>query len=323
MKKYLGSICCFLLLACQGNVVPTEQPESVQGEKNIVQARFEGDLIWLDIPSKNGEKTTLFTDTGGGNFLHPPAVEKLEVKLSRIKQGGETTQLADVGPLFEQLSIPPPIGGLYVLDQEARFGITDGMLGSRWFGDKIWRLDYGAGKLSQIDTIRWAQLDPNHVVRLGFQRNMQGLHLSHFPRIPIVVEGDTIHMLFDTGASTRLSDAHFQELNDGLPQQRAVSFIIDSLFRQWQNAHPDWRVLAGGDGFFDQDMIEVPGIQIGGHQIGPVWFARRDDQNFTEYMSQWMDQPIVGALGGSAFRYLDILLDYRTELAYFQKKNDK
>jgi len=37
-------------------------------------------------------------------------------------------------------------------------------------------------------------------------------------------------------------------------------------------------------------------------------------------MSQWMDKKLYGAIGGSAFQYFDsIILDYRKELAYFEK----
>ena len=49
-----------------------------------------------------------------------------------------------------------------------------------------------------------------------------------------------------------------------------------------------------------QRAIEVSRIVVGGYTVGPVWFTRRADKNFHEYMSQWMDKRIEGALGGVA-----------------------
>jgi len=57
-------------------------------------------------------------------------------------------------------------------------------------------------------------------------------------------------------------------------------------------------------------MMRVPAIEVGGRQIGPVWFTERPDGNFHDFMSQYMDKPIEGALGGSAWRYVTLVLDY-------------
>ena len=66
-------------------------------------------------------------------------------------------------------------------------------------------------------------------------------------------------------------------------------------------------------------MIEVPSISIGGHAVGPVWFTVRPDRNFHQFMSRWMDRRIEGAVGGSAFRYFRITLDYPNAVAEFEK----
>jgi hypothetical protein len=57
-------------------------------------------------------------------------------------------------------------------------------------------------------------------------------------------------------------------------------------------------------------MMRVPTIEVGGQKIGPVWFTERPDRNFRDFMSQYMDKPIEGALGGSAWRYVTLVLDY-------------
>lgn len=44
-------------------------------------------------------------------------------------------------------------------------------------------------------------------------------------------------------------------------------------------------------------MIEVPTVLVAGYSAGPL-FTRRPDKNFHEFMSQWMDRKVDGALGG-------------------------
>ena len=66
----------------------------------------------------------------------------------------------------------------------------------------------------------------------------------------------------------------------------------------------------GADMVGNAPMIEVPRMTIAGHEVGPVWFTGRADRAFHEYMAQWMDRPLDGALGGSAFRYFRVLVNY-------------
>ncbi|MEL6845860.1 MAG: hypothetical protein AAFP02_21850, partial [Bacteroidota bacterium] len=153
---------------------------------------------------------------------------------------------------------------------------------------------------------------------LGFMSNMLGKRVTHFPRIPIEVDGQTIQTLFDTGASIYLSDSarvHF----DGAAVVGG-SFIVARIFDQWRENHPDWTFVKGGDAMVKTDLIEVPKLKIANYEVGPVWFARRADTNFDDFMSQWMDQPIEGAIGGSAFQYFKtVLIDYPAEKAWFER----
>lgn len=66
-------------------------------------------------------------------------------------------------------------------------------------------------------------------------------------------------------------------------------------------------------------MIEVPTVSVAGHSIGPVWFTRRADKNFHEFMSQWMDRKVDGAIGGNALRYFRITIDYPNAVALFER----
>src|SRR3546814_16943526 len=66
-------------------------------------------------------------------------------------------------------------------------------------------------------------------------------------------------------------------------------------------------------------MIQVPAIEIAGYRTGPAWFSARPDTAFHEYMAQWMDQPVDGALGGETFRGFRSTVDYRAETAVFER----
>ena len=63
-------------------------------------------------------------------------------------------------------------------------------------------------------------------------------------------------------------------------------------------------------------MIEVPRATVAGFTVGSVWFARRPDFNFAQWMSSMMDKPIVGAFGGSGLQYFRLVLDYPRSTAW-------
>lgn len=193
-----------------------------------------------------------------------------------------------------------------------------GILGTNWFADKAWHFKYKEERLFVIDSLNWNAASQSKTVDLGFLENNEGNHSSHFPRIPITVEGDTIQTLFDTGAHTILTE----EAKPVFRNRHSVasSFIVASIFDRWHSENPNWEFVKAADSLANEAMIRVPLIKIGNYEVGPVWFTRRADNNFTEYMSQWTDQKIYGAIGGSAFKYFDsIILDYRNEIAFFEK----
>lgn len=206
----------------------------------------------------------------------------------------------------------------------------DGILGAYWFGDKRWRFDYAEGKLYRVDSIYWPALPASHTVELGFMTDSSGQVLTHFPRLDIVVDGDTIPTLPDTGAKLSLSDDAANIM--GQEGEVGGSFIISTLFDRWRLHHPDWRVIEGGDAHLEMDLIEVPEVTIANHTVGPVWFARRPDQNFTEYMSQWMDHPVdwplfggvdfLGITGDETFMIkampTTIVVDQKSQIRYKQ-----
>jgi hypothetical protein len=80
-----------------------------------------------------------------------------------------------------------------------------------------------------------------HRVTIAFPRDAQGDPTSPFGRLPMVVDGKTIDMLFDTGATVDLTASGIAALG-GTAQLRATSFITQTVFDGWRAAHPEWRV---------------------------------------------------------------------------------
>src|SRR5262249_16159351 len=141
------------------------------------------------------------------------------------------------------------------------------------------------------------------------------------PRISVVIDGENLDLLLDTGATTMLSPEAIRVLSDGRPAIRATCFIAAVHFEKWRKRHPDWRVIDKADLIRNErePMIEVPEVGIAGQTVGPVWFARRADANFHKYMSQWTDKQVEGALGGNALRHFCITVDYPNAEAFFVK----
>ena len=123
----------------------------------------------------------------------------------------------------------------------------------------------------------------------------------------------TVHV-FDPNDRALAQEA----LSDDRAATRATSFITDELFQKWHADHPGWRVIEEAEVGTGEAMIEVPEMRIAGYTVGPVWFTRRADRNFHEYMSQWMDRRIDGALGGNALREFRVTLDYFHGRARFE-----
>ena len=309
-----------LLFACNTN----EQQDKKSGntpfvQKNIKEAVFKNNRIFINVKTDRGKTIKFFTDTGGGKIIYPETVEQLGLDIETIKDGEQVYEAVDLSELFRQKGLPVPIGKHFIYREDRQFmKDSGGMLGASWFADKIWNFDYQNQQVHTLESINWDKMDKNNTLSLGFKKNAKGKNSTHFPRIAINVEGETIQTLFDTGATAYLNEAGKAKLNG--QDIVGTSFIVASIFDKWRKEHPDWEFIEKGDDLIKEDMIQVPVVKIGDHEVGPVWFSRRADKNFTQYMSQWMDETIHGAIGGSCLQYFStVLIDYNKSLAYFEK----
>jgi len=292
----------------------------------VLPARYDEHRFYVEPVAVDGTRLTFFTDTGGGLFLLRDAVERL--RLSMVNVGGEgkdAFHLAELPKFRADAGIPAPLsrgGRIPVWSPQTGEGgpsnfVGDGMLGQDWFGGRVWQFDYPGRRLLLLED-RPAG-NTQHRVSLGFKSDGTGKRVLNFPRIQAEIDGETLELLFDTGATTFLVDSALAVLKDGGAAARATSFITNTTFEKWRKKHPDWRVIEKAEKSTGEAMIEVPLVTVAGYSVGPVWFTRRADRNFHEYMSGFMDKRVDGALGGNALRYFRVTIDYPGAVALFEK----
>lgn len=322
------------LIALPGWAAPQAGKDSAPVE---IPSRYDEHRWYVTPVTPKGETLLFYTDTGGGlNMLFAPAADRLGVPRQPTELEGRKAEAVAWSDLVPGSPVPPPVpegpagGRLIVVPYEGEtrmmFPPTEsglpreaGFLGRWWFADRVWTFDYPGRRLLLRAPGDVPTHDPAHRVALGFQTGPDGRRTTHFPRIPVGIDGETLDLLFDTGASTTLTPAGLAAIQDNRPASRAASFITASVFERWRKKYPGWRVIEKAEAGSNEAMIEVPSVQLGGYTVGPVWFTRRKDRNFHEYMSQWMDRKIEGALGGSALQYLRVTVDYPNAVAVFEK----
>lgn len=293
-------------------------------------AHFSGNRIFVRPETQSGTTLNLYTDTGGGLVITSDIVERLDLETQEISAEGDAVTVASLPEFKGSKSIPPiPVlpnapatmqGHLPVVPtKEAPDYFGDGILGQVWFAQRVWLLDYPHQKLFFAASEDSAAYDAAHTVPIYFKSDSSGQPVAYWPRIQAQVNGETLDFLLDTGALLTLSDRAQTALADEEPKVRATSFMISSIFDAWRDRHPDWRVIEQAEEQTGESIIEVPQMTIAGHTVGPVWFTRRADENFSEaFVSDLTDQPVVGALGGSLFQYFCMTLNYPEEVAYFK-----
>jgi hypothetical protein len=321
MHRWIVRAALVLATTAPAPVRAQARPGPVELPARLIAGRF-----YVYPVTERGDTLTLFTDTGGGLWLAADAVARLGLPTQVTGvQGADTMRSVSLPAFRTGRSIPEPLGRqgrtLFVMPASQLQGLGSGwtgMLGQEWFYGRVWTFDYPRGKLLLHASSASVRRDPAHTVPLSF-RKADGRAANGFPRIRIAVDGDSLDMLFDTGATARVPDSVVARLG-GPRGERATSFITTEVFDRWRTRHPEWRVVAGADAAPGMAAIEVPRVSIAGFDVGPVWFTQRPDRSFHSYMAQWMDKRTDGALGGSALQYFRVTADYPNAVAVFERQ---
>lgn len=295
-----------------------------------IPSTFVGGRIFARMGIGGADTLSMYTDTGGSTTLYPSAVRRLGVALDstpwnqgdyhgvRLSARVPASRIAPDFPVMPGLDSAPIeflVQDEPAPDEEA--GVAwDGRLGSWWFSDRVWTIDYPHHHLYFNGTDRAGPTRADCWLPLGFQVDSAGHRTTNIPRVTAIIDHQRVEFMLDTGARTELTDSAWHTLGPDLPLHRAASFITTDRLEQWHSAHPDWLVVADAETHSHARMIRVPAITIGARQVGPVWFTERATRIYREMMAPVMDRPIEGSLGPSAFGSSILIIDYpRARLA--------
>ena len=321
-------IALVLLYAHTLNSQP-QNPQPQKGKPIVIPTRFNGNLFVAMPTTVDGVTLSLFTDSAGSLFVYLDVAEQLKLTPDVVPgDNGNSLRVVSLPAFQAEHSIPTPLGSsfqgrVFVFPRNRRLDSVlerrDGMLGQQWFAGRVWTFDYPGKRLLWRADGDIPAHEKSHEVRLGFKTSGSGKRLNNFARIPIQVDGETFDFVLDTGATNVVSEEQKKLLGDDLPLQRATSFLVRSVYEKWRQKHPAWRTFDEMKTLTGGAMIEVPEIVIGGYRVGPVWFTVQPDIGFQGVMKPLMDQPIVGALGGSALHYFRLTVDWPNATAVFER----
>ncbi len=312
------------------------------GQPTLLPSLFIGDRFYVKMATEGSDTLRAFGDSGGGTcMMMPKTAEKAAIKdkvHSAWVRGVLPVHYASFAAVVTDKRIPAPMPGHMILrrwmqrvdepffvvppqDEELKMmeqsmDQLDLFLGQNFFMGQSWTIDYPQQQLWINTPLSAVDEGVPNVQRLGFQRNAAGKAVFGHPRMHIVVDGEEIDMLFDTGASLVLSENGKKVFNTN-EKTLGGSFIATSVFDKWRKTHPEWKYYEKAD--LAGDVIEVPVVKIGGYEVGPVLFAKRADEAWSKGMIQTMDSVVRGAIGGSALKFFKVTIDYNSALIKFEK----
>lgn len=282
-----------------------------------LDAVFHNNLVYTQVPSAGGT-LQLLTNTTGGAFICESAMQEHALPGVTDDSGNFFVKMNEV----LELGALPPLkrnAALVMPDGQANLGNdVHGTLGQAWLGQYCWTFDFRSQELS-CHSPALSPLESN-TVQIDFKESASGHRISSLPRIFVEIDGEQFPVLLDTGAKLTPSPEACKALGNEAGSPMATSFIIESVFEQWVQLHPDWKVVERADAQLGNvKMIEVPAMKIAGHKVGPVWFCSRPDANYVQYYSRLCGSDVEGAIGGNALQYFSLTIDYPNQLARFDR----
>lgn len=326
-------------------------PDAVARERSMLPeaprrlaAHFEdGERFYLKLPLRDGGELMAFCDTGGGISMLVPGLERWRELNFRSRYGVLKGLLPIEYVHFDDLVAAPdyprpqPLPSMVLrnpflrvtepylllppLDGDLQFmrksmPDMEAFLGQSFFVGQSWTFDYLRQEIWVGTPLPESMANDPEVQRLGFKTNQHQVKLYGHPSMTIEIEGESIDVLFDTGATMVLSDEGRQLLGTD-SRTLGGSFIAVSLYDKWRAEHPEWKYYPKAD--LAGDIIEVPTVKVGGHEVGPVRFAARPDRNWSQGMIHSMDRVVRGAVGGTLLKHFTVTADYNSGLIRFAR----
>lgn len=284
----------------------------------VVPTSFEAGHFYYTPTLANGQKLRLLVDSGGGGptwWIYPSVAAPLALKPKACSGKMKIHEPPAFAPGKGVLPSSGNCGGVWIMEGEAEepSRTNDGLVGARYMSTDAWTFDYPARTLTREDR-HWQPAKGAHVITPGYARDQDDHYADGFGRIPVIVDGESIDVLLDTGATA----APTPEGKAAMHMETAAydlaggSYITTSIMDGWHAKHPDWPLIDNADRLLEtgRRAIRVPDLVIAGWHVGPVWFIERPDKNFVEVMSSMMDGTVHGAVGGNVFAPFRMTIDY-------------
>jgi hypothetical protein len=259
----------------------------------------------------------LWMDTDGSGFLPDKLIQALGLRSFMVLHHGKHLLVAQPPTFIDRFPAPLGLhGGIPVTHlgsperSDPLFQGIDGQLGASWFQDRVWSFDYLRHRVFWYSDGRIPKHDAGNEVPFSFALPpVASLDGSEYPRVEAVIDGATLSMSLDTGASVALSDASLRVLGDGLPAVRGASFVRHDVAASWHRKRPHWRYVADAGQSAGIDLIRVPRVRLGAVTLSNVWFSTRPHDDVFE------GDAVAGKLGGTAFDRKVLFVDYRKRIA--------
>lgn len=274
-------------------------PLDIKGNRPFIELK-------LVAPAENQRMARFLVDTGGGGFLlTEPLARDLGLTWgeSTREQGKEFWRVTQVPEIY--LGDFPvklnPSRVLVTIGQEDMLppvapGHADGMLPGHVLAQYHVVFDYPARSFTIADA---GELTP-----VGLPMPMPVSKPSGFPRTELVIDGEPVGLLLDTGAS--------------------FSMVSEVALKRWGAAHPEWERRAGavGDavtlGGQTLETIIIPTALWDTYPVSGLGMVSRREGVFERWMTSMMTAPIIGSLAGNVLKQFRVEVDYMNETLYLQ-----
>jgi hypothetical protein len=306
-------------------------------DAQVIPTRYDADRFFAKAIIPRGDTAVFFLDTGSGSFVWDAFIPWFELKVDTIVNArGARLAVTDFPHFRADGSLPPiivpsPLGTrmqVLPVDYHAPNNFvawiartTQGQLGSSWFGGRVWTFDYPGRRL----LLHQSAPVPSplaHQTSLYFATDSAGRRLAQTPLVDMVVDGDTISMLFDSGATIWLSADALAKVGDGGPSERSSTHMANWVYTKLHTRHPDWPVIEHADLWSGLSLFRVPAVSVAGFDLGPTWFSVLTGPATPPYVAATVPAPERrrgGTIGGSLLRHFSVTVDYPRAVAWFTR----
>ncbi len=328
LRKSLYLTLVLSVVGCASTTTRGSTPAPSVGDL-VIPTKYVADRFFATPILRRGDTATFFLDTGGGTAVWDPYIPYLELKVtdSIVAASGAKSLLTPLPEFRSDASVPPAISQsaqgqrLVARPMDWRASNTfaawigresQGQLGSVWFKDRVWTIDYPERRMILRSTTASAS-GPGREIPFRWPLDSAGRRVGQWGYVDVVIDGDTVSLIMDTGATIWLTADALRQINDGGPSGRAASHISNWLYARLHARHPDWPVIEHAEMWAGLGMIRVPNVSIAGYDVGPQWFSvlggPATPPTATPGAPAWTARQ-AGTVGGSILRHFVVTLDY-------------